>query len=103
MSPRFLPLLLAAALAAAPAWASGRHDHDRARAAVEAGEILPLATVLERVGRTHPGQVLEVELEQERGAWAYEFKVLQRGGTLVKLVVDARTGAVLRTRQREAR
>ena len=32
-------------------WRDGRRDHDRARRALEAGEILPLDTVLERVAR----------------------------------------------------
>jgi hypothetical protein len=43
-------------------------SHDRARQAVEAGEILPLRTVLERVERDYPGQVLDVELEREQKA-----------------------------------
>ena len=100
---RFLTTLLCAvALAPGLAAADGRRDHDRARAALEAGEILPLAQVLERVGRSRPGQVLEVELERERdsGLWVYELKLLQPGGTLVKLHVDARTAAVLRTQER---
>lgn len=81
------------------------HDHDRARQALEAGEILPLARVLERVEQRYPGQVIDVELERDHdGRWIYEVKVLQRGGSLIKLKVDARDGTVLgsRTRDREA-
>ena len=36
-------------------------DHDRARQALEAGEVLPLRSILERVERDYPGQVLDVE------------------------------------------
>lgn len=36
--------------------------------------MLPLPTVLERLQRKVPGQVLEVELEQERERWIYEIK-----------------------------
>lgn len=77
-------------------------DHDRARAALEAGEVLPLQKVLERLQRSHPGEVLEVELEREGGRWVYELKLLQSGGRLLRLEVDAKTAEVLRSRQREA-
>jgi uncharacterized membrane protein YkoI len=82
-------------------------EQDRARAAVQAGTVLPLKTLLERLEREHPGQVLEVELERDDGRWIYEIKLLQPGGRLVKLELDAASGAVLqrkeRARQPEAR
>ena len=70
-------------------------SQDRARAAVESGQILPLQTVLQRVAISHPGQVLEVELEREHGLWVYELKVLRPGGSLFKLELDARTALPL--------
>ncbi|MCW5634628.1 MAG: PepSY domain-containing protein [Rubrivivax sp.] len=120
-----------AALLAGPALpaarAGGKGDHDRARAAVQAGEVLALPVLLERLQRTHPGRVLELELEHEdvehagpaeRGGrldrdgtrerdregvrtarrWIYEVRLLQPDGRLVKLHVDAATGQVLKTR-----
>lgn len=90
-------LLAAAALAPLASLADG--DHDRARAALQAGEVLPLPVVLERVARDHPGNVLEVELEREKGLWIYEFKILQSGGSLLRLKVDARTAEVIRRRE----
>lgn len=101
---RTLTALLALLLCVAPTvgWpGDGRdqaRDHDRARAALQAGEILPLPSVLERVARSHPGDVLEVELERGHEGWKYELKVLQRGGGVIKLELDARTGEVLRHR-----
>jgi len=80
-----------------------RHDHDRARRALEAGEILPLKTVLEKVGRDTPGQVMEVELERKHERWVYEIKLLRPGGSLVKLWVDASDGTILDRRGRGAR
>jgi uncharacterized membrane protein YkoI len=77
-------------------------DHDRARAALKAGEVLPLQEVLDKVQRSHPGEVLEVELEREAGRWVYELKLLQSGGRLLRLDVDAKTAAVLRSRARHA-
>ena len=46
---------------------------------------MPLRTVLERLEREHPGQVLDVELEDEDGRLVYEVKLLQSDGQLVKL------------------
>lgn len=77
----------------------GERDHDRARQALKAGEVMPLVTILERVARQHPGQVLEVELERDDGAWIYELRVLEPGGGLVKIKVDARTGVVVKRKK----
>lgn len=99
--PAFLPLLalcMPLLLLSPPALAD--RDHDQARAAVQAGKVLPLKTLLERIERDHPGQVLEVELEQERERWLYEIKLLQPDGRLLKLELDAATAQVLRREER---
>lgn len=84
-------------------WADA--DHDRARRALEAGEVLPLGTILTRLEREHPGQVLDVELEHEKqdgvARWVYEVKLLRKGGALVKLEVDARTGVVIKRKVKD--
>jgi uncharacterized membrane protein YkoI len=89
-------VLLAGMLHAGSGSAGDLRDHDRARQALESGEILPLRTILERVERDYPGQVMEVELDREDGRWRYEIKLLRRDGALVKLVLDARDGRPLR-------
>lgn len=96
----FAPLLLMLALTGAAASARDDSDHDRARDALRAGDVLPLTVVLDRLAREHPGQVLEVELESEDGRWVYEVRLLQPGGRLVKLELDARSGELLRRRER---
>lgn len=97
MSAFRLPVLLVlcCALLAAPVTRAGDDDHEHARQAVRAGEILPLPTLLERLQRQHPGQVLELELEREEGRWVYEVKLLGSDGQVARLHVDARTGDVL--------
>lgn len=90
-----------AMLPATPLAASEKHDHDRARQAVQAGQVLPLPVVLERLQREVPGQVLEVELEQERSGWIYEIKLLTSAGQLTKIKLDARTAEVLRIQSRD--
>lgn len=93
-------LLLAASLAVCSSPVQADRDHDRARAALLAGEVLPLPVILERVQPQVPGEVLEVELEREHGRWVYELKVLQPGGRLRKVAVDATSGRVLDDRGR---
>lgn len=101
--PPVLLLCLAALWAGPPpARADEDDDHDRARAAVAAGQVLPLQTVLARLRTHHPGEVLEVELEQDHGHWRYEIKLLQADGALRKLKLDARTGEVLQRPGRQA-
>jgi len=105
MKALFLPCVVALCLGACTALsvqADDQRDHDRARAALKAGEVLPLQEVLDKVQRSHPGEVLEVELEREDGRWVYELKLLQSGGRLLRLDVDAKTASVLRSRQRPA-
>jgi uncharacterized membrane protein YkoI len=67
---------------------------------VQAGEVMPLRGVLERLEREHPGQVLDVELERDGGRWIYEIKLLQPGGQRVKLKLDARTAELIQRKDR---
>lgn len=105
MTKRSLPavarLLAGLALAASFAAVAGGGDHERARRALEAGEVLPLRAVLERVERDYPGQVVEVELEREDGAWLYEIKLIRPGGAVVKLRLDAHDGTLYAAEGRE--
>ncbi|MEY3610287.1 MAG: hypothetical protein RJB14_9 [Pseudomonadota bacterium] len=91
-----LTVALGAAVGHGHARASDKGDHERALQAVKSGQVLPLAKVLALVEKTHPGQVLEVELENHKQQWQYEIKLLQPDGRLMKLQVDARTGEVLK-------
>ncbi|MGK7062749.1 PepSY domain-containing protein [Bradyrhizobium sp. 1050_B9_N1_2] len=75
-------------------------DHDDARRAVEAGEIRPLADILNVVKGKLPGDVVGVKLEREAGAWTYEFRVLDGKGSLFEIHVDAKSGEVERTKEK---
>lgn len=95
--------LLAAAFTAllVPPDASARRgrgrggDHDEAREAVEQGQALSLVQILPLAQRAVPGEVLEVELERERGTLVYEIEILARNGRVRKVILEARTGAVI--------
>ncbi|MFY9178668.1 MAG: PepSY domain-containing protein [Venatoribacter sp.] len=77
------------------AQATPADDHINSRAALLAGEIMPLRTILDKVEKQYPGRVLEVELDRSKGNWVYEMKLLREDGRLVKLLVDAKDGSVL--------
>ena len=87
--------LFAFAAALSPLAAQADGDHDQARAALEAGEILPLPAILERVARVHPGSVLEVELERRRERWIYRIKIAGVDGTCCGWR-STRDGAILK-------
>lgn len=87
------------ALAAFGARAHDHEDHDRVRAAVRAGEIMPFDALRQRLARSYPGDVLELDLERDDERWIYEVKLLRPDGRIVKLEVDARSGEVLRERR----
>lgn len=79
--------------------AGSERDQDRARQALKSGEVMPLVTILQRVALEHPGQIMEVELERDDGVWIYELRVLEPGGGLIKLKVDARTAVILKSKK----
>ena len=99
MKTSCLPLVLVLALAAGIAHAD-KADHIEAQRLLAAGEILPLARVLEIVRREVPGPVIEVDLDRDDddGAtrWEYEVEVLMDSGVVRKVKLDARDGTVLK-------
>jgi uncharacterized membrane protein YkoI len=97
---RRLLTLLALAAASAPAAAQPRRerDHERARRALESGEIRPLSELLAEIEARYDGRVIETELERDDGRWIYEFSLLPPSGRLFELEVDAATGEVLKTK-----
>jgi uncharacterized membrane protein YkoI len=94
--PAAIASALALGLAAAPPAPAG---DDRAAAArlLEEGRILPLASILEAARRHRPGHVLEVELEadDDRSRYVYEVELLDAGGVVWELYLDAATGRLL--------
>jgi uncharacterized membrane protein YkoI len=95
-SVRALSVVAALLASLTTAQARDHDDHERAHSAVQAGEVMPLEEVLARIAKDHPGQILKIELEREDGLWTYEVKLLRADGQLLKLLLDARTGNLLR-------
>lgn len=94
-------LLLGASLGiAAPALADrddydDNRDHERARSALERGEVLPLSRIIEIARADTGGRVIEVEFERDDGRWIYELELLTPRGRLVELEIDGATGRIL--------
>ena len=91
---------LAVVLAAGPEHC--RRGRPRSRAPGPAGRQDPsLRDVLDRVERDYPGQVVKVEFEEDDGEFIYEIRLLQSGGGLIKMKIDARDGRVLSVKGRD--
>lgn len=93
-------LALTLALLAGPALADD-DDQDRARRALEAGEILPLSEILAAAEAALPGRVIELELEHDDGRWIYELDLVTPGGRLYEMEIDAATATVLELEHEE--
>lgn len=64
------------------------------RRAVEAGEVLPLSQILEKVRLRVSGDITGIEINREGGRWHYEFRVIDRGGRVLEVHVDAHSGNI---------
>ena len=84
-------------MTAAHAHGEGREitDGDKARAALERGEVIPLEQVLASLEGRVDGEISSIELEKEHGAWVYEFKVISPRGRMMEVHVDAKTGGLI--------
>ena len=93
-----LTVLLSALIpiVAAPSLARGDDPErrDEVRRAVEAGEVLPLAQILERLRDKVSGDVTGIEINREGGRWRYEFRVIDRAGRVLEVHVDAHSGSI---------
>ncbi|WP_448207136.1 PepSY domain-containing protein [Azospirillum sp. sgz302134] len=97
----FLPVMaLLLALGTAGSAAADEQDHDRAREALRSGRALPLEDILAKANAAYPGDVLDVDFEDEDGQIVYEIKTLTAEGRILKLKYDAATGELLEVRGR---
>lgn len=56
---------------------------------------MPLETVIAQTRESVQGNVVDIELERERGRWAYEVKVVGSDERPTEMYVDAHTGSVM--------
>jgi uncharacterized membrane protein YkoI len=70
-------------------------EQDRARAAVEAGEVKPLNQILRSVRQQYKGQVLDSQLFDQGGRWVYRVRLLTKDGKVLDIGVDGKSGRIL--------
>ena len=109
----FLPFLIAASLlagAVAPTPSFGQDKPSKsekklakaeaqraALAALQRGEILPLARIMAIANSTVPGDIIEIEF---KAGPHYEVEVLTSSGRIREIKLDARTGEVIQIKEK---
>lgn len=91
--------VLGATLLAFTLGAGAEDDHDRARRLRDAGDILPLETLIERARAERPGRILELELKEKKERILYEVELVDENGIVWELHFDARSGELLKSEQ----
>jgi uncharacterized membrane protein YkoI len=92
----FLGLALAGAGVVTPVSAQGCVSTSEARAAAQAGQVAPLSQILGSIGQAVHGKVLPTpELCKSGDRYVYRINVLADDGHVVRVVVDAASGAIL--------
>ena len=89
-------LLSTLALGIAPSRADKKNEHNAVREALQRGEVLPLEKILAIAQQQVPGDVIEVELEDEKKLLVYEIKILTGTGRVREVKIDARNGKVIK-------
>jgi len=74
-------------------------DHERIYKMRQSGEILSLEEILKISRQKVSGQVIEVELEQEKGALIYELEILDKHSKVWEVEIDAVSGQVLKVEE----
>ncbi|MBM0108111.1 PepSY domain-containing protein [Steroidobacter sp. S1-65] len=102
MKPRYSALLIVLLSSLSLGMSTGlagkkdkKNEHNVVREALQRGEVLPLVKILAIANEQVPGDVIEVELEDEKQALVYEIKILTGTGRVREVKIDARTGKVL--------
>lgn len=90
-----------AALFAALSTGAQADSHDKARELREAGDILPLVTLITDSPELRDARILEAEFEREHGRYVYEIEYLTRDGEHRKGYFDAATGELLKSKRRD--
>jgi len=76
-------------------WEDDDHSYDKARKALDRGDILPIDTIFKYLNKQVQGDVVSTFFEFEYDQWVYEFKVIDSKGRLMIVHLDATTGQLI--------
>ena len=76
-------------------------EFDSVRQLQEQGDILPLRAILARARENRPGRVLDTRLERERDRYVYAIELVDDGGQVWELKLDASTAELLEDHQED--
>jgi uncharacterized membrane protein YkoI len=94
-------LLIALALLAMPSFPAASQEQSRClsraeqRAAIAAGQAIPLATARQMLRQRTNGELVRARLCNESGRLIYRLTVLARDGKVRQVTVDATNGTVI--------
>ena len=80
-----------------------QRDHDLARKALLEGRIRPLTEITDVVRSKVPGEILSVQIEvdDQRHRFVYEFDIITPTGKLKEVDIDAATATILNIEEDE--
>lgn len=84
----------------APSWAQPL-SAEQAREARKKGHVQSLREVVQSTAEQFPGKLLKAVLTHEDEQWIYTLVILQTGGYLTKVWVDAQQGELIKYRSRK--
>jgi len=90
-----------AALLTALSFGAQADSHNKVRELREAGDILPLVTLITDSPELREARILEAEFERENGRYVYEIEYLTHDGEHRKGYFDARTGELLKSKRKD--
>lgn len=85
-------------LAAVPGAGVARPDQDEALKGRKKGDLIPYGQIARQAEQRFGGRVVGQKLRQTGpGKWVYELKLLNEDGKVMSVVMDAKTGNVIKT------
>ncbi len=66
-------------------------EADEAKSAVNAGHAVSMRVLKRHLRQNFPGKILDIDLKHSSGRYQYRVKVLEAGGKVLRLRLDAQT------------
>lgn len=84
-----------AATVAAPEAEKSEADEAAEKGALAAAATVSIEQAVQVGIATHPGKVIEAELEREEGRVVWDLEIVTADGSITELAIDASSGAIV--------